>query len=52
MGDQTDDLAENRKKDKNILSMPQETRKTKENSISLSNAPGYPPEGDIFTLQV
>lgn len=42
MGDQTDDLAENRRKDKNISSMLQET---KQNSTSLSNAPGCFSEG-------
>ena len=44
-GDQTDDLAENRTKDKNIPSMPQEMHKAKQNSESLSNVPGCSPGG-------
>lgn len=52
MGNQTDDLAPNRERDRKILSMPQETHKQKQNSVSLSNAPGCLPEGDKHALQV
>lgn len=52
MGNQTDDLAQNRERDRKILSKPQETHKQKQNSVSLSNTPGCLPEGDKLALHV
>lgn len=52
MGDQTDDLAMNRRKDKNIPSIPQETHKPKQNSMSLSKVPGCSPKGMSSTLSL
>ena len=45
MGNQTDDLSENRRKDKNILSMPQETHKPKQNSAACHTLLGAPLKG-------
>lgn len=45
MGNQTDDLSENRRKDKNILSMPQETHKPKQNSVACHMFLGAPLKG-------
>lgn len=45
MGDHTGDVAENRREDRNIRSVPQATHKPTQSSASLSAAPGSSPAG-------